>query len=123
MITEIHATNFKDTVNQIDDNLKIVFIYGAGCGPCAATKPKYDMVANYFSKLGANINFYASNAWGADNREFFKTEVPVAMVPTFHGYFRKQLIWKTEGGLDTAPMKDAILSIMDNVYVNYKVKI
>lgn len=123
MITELTSSQYWDTIKNKPNKLQIVFAFGQGCGPCANTKPKYEMVVNYFNKVGAAIDFYQINVWGEENREFGKTEMEVKVVPTFFGYFNGNLMWKTSGGLDTAVQKDAILSVIDNIYTNFGVKI
>jgi thiol-disulfide isomerase/thioredoxin len=113
---------FFEIINNDSDTLYIVFAYGQGCGPCASTKPKYEMVSNYFNKLGANIEFYMMDMWDANNRQFSK-DMGIEVVPTFWGYFRGKRIWQASGGLDTPVQKSAILSIIENIKLNYEVKI
>lgn len=123
MINEIsNAEEFWNIIKSQDDKLHIIFAYGKGCGPCAATKPKYEMVANYFKKMEANINFNMMNMWEPTNREFSK-EMGIELVPTFWGYYREKRIWQSGGGLDTAIQKQAILSIIDSIKLNYGVSI
>jgi len=123
MINEIVTKDdFWTNVDPESDSLHIVFAYGQGCGPCAATKPKYEMVANYFLKMNANIKFYKMNMWDATNREFSKT-MGIEMVPTFWGYYKGKRLWEAKGGLDTAIQKQAILSVIDNIKLNFGVNI
>lgn len=123
MINEIqNKDEFWTHVTPHSDSLHIVFAYGKGCGPCAATKPKYEMVVNYFTKMNANIKFHMMNMWEPTNREF-STEMGIEMVPTFWGYYKGMRIWEAKGGLDTALQKQAILSVIDNVKLNYGVTI
>jgi thiol-disulfide isomerase/thioredoxin len=123
MINEIPSEEgFWESIPATSDSLHIVFAYGKGCGPCAATKPKYEMVVNYFTKMNANIKFHMINMWDPANREFSKN-MGIEVVPTFWGYYKGKRIWESKGGLDTAVQKQAILSVIDNIKLNFGVSI
>jgi hypothetical protein len=122
MINELTVSNFWDTVRDNSDYLHIVFAYGQGCGPCANTKPKYEMVANYFGKMNAKIHFHNINVWAEENRPVGH-ELGVKVVPSFFGFFNGNNLWMTSGALDSAAQKNAIMSVIDNIYTNFGVKI
>lgn len=122
MINDLAFSNFWDTIRSKENHLHIVFAYGQGCGPCANTKPKYEMVVNYFQKMNAKIEFHRINVWAEENRPLSQ-ELGIKVVPSFFGFFNGNNLWMTSGGLDTAIQKTAIMSVIDNIYTNFGVKI
>jgi len=124
MITELGMNEVINGQTKPDDVLRIVMFFGATCGPCKATMPNYELAANYYVGLNANINFYKMNAWEPQEQaDFCKNSFKIEGVPHFKAFCRGQLIMEKVGGGDEATMKEFIQSCIDQTFKQFGVRI
>lgn len=100
MVTDITMKNLEPGGMPEDDSMHVVMFYGSTCGPCKATMPHYEKVAEHFINQGINIKFHRIDAWNPpEQRDYCKNVWDVTGVPTFK-FFNKglQLLSKSGGG-------------------------
>jgi thiol-disulfide isomerase/thioredoxin len=96
------------------DTLHVVLTYGASCGPCITTKPKYTLVAEFFEKLDPSIKFYQIDIWNAENK-VIKEKIEIKAVPTFFLFYNEEIILQEQGSKETLPIRDLIFRGLNEI--------
>jgi len=120
MVTEITMEDMKTPLPEPDNTIRIVMFYGTTCGPCKATMPHYEAVANVLSDMPIDIKFFKINAWEPiEQREFVSNVYGVNGVPHFRAFFRSQYVIDKVGGGDEATMKKFVYEVIEEVFKRY----
>lgn len=103
-----------------DDKMHIVMFYGEGCGPCKATMPHYETVANFFTDKNAPIKFHKIHAWEpGEQNEYCKNVWGINGVPHFKTFYKGQVISIRDGGGDEPTMAKYVLDAVDEVFKRF----
>ena len=90
----------------------VVLLYGKTCGPCVRTKPNYEMVENFFSKLRPEVKFHQIDVWSEDGKPF-KEHTAYESVPTYVIYNNGMEIARDKGYKETLQIKDFVFKSLE----------
>lgn len=120
MVIEINMDDMRSPLPEPDNVIRIVMFYGPTCGPCKATMPHYETVAQSFLDMPVDVRFFKINAWEPEEqREFISKVYNVTGVPHFRAFFRGQFLVDRIGGGDEATLKKFIYQAIDKVFTDY----
>lgn len=123
MVQEIDM-NYMMEPKERDEALHVVMFYGATCGPCKATMPFYEQLAEYISHKTQNVKFYRINAWEPDiQKDYCRDHWNIEGVPHFKCFFNENLIESHEGGGDLKELSQFLIEVIDKIFKDYGVKI
>jgi thiol-disulfide isomerase/thioredoxin len=109
MVTEITMHEMLTPQVTPDNSIHVVMFYGPTCGPCKATMPNYELVANLFEGKPIQINFFKINAWEpVEQLQFCKETYGINGVPHFKVFCRGEEIKQKSGGGDEPIMREFI---------------
>jgi thiol-disulfide isomerase/thioredoxin len=93
MIIELTPEKYFDYVKK-EGPLHVVMHYGANCGPCKVTMPKYEQVEEHFVNFKViNVKFYKFHHWEQDYRSFIiDNKLDVNGVPTFRYFYMGDIV-------------------------------
>jgi dUTP pyrophosphatase len=107
MVTEITMNEMQPGGMQTDIQTHVVMFYGPACGPCKATMPHYEKVAEEY--VGQSITFHRINAWDPpEQKEYCRNVYGVTGVPHFKIFYRGKEIHNRSGGGDFDALKKFI---------------
>lgn len=114
MVTEITMKEMTNGVSlETYNDMYIIMFYGETCGPCKATMPHYETVANFYKEKGAHIQFFKINAWAPEEQKMYCSSTwGITGVPHFKVFCRSQQIIEKIGGGDEETMKGFIQDAM-----------
>ena len=125
MVTEITMNEMAtgvplDTYNDV----YVIMFYGETCGPCKATMPHYEAVANFYKEKNAHIQFFKINAWAPDEqKEYCSTVWGIRGVPHFKVFCRSEQVMEKAGGGDEAAMKEFMQNVIYETLKKFQEKI
>jgi thiol-disulfide isomerase/thioredoxin len=119
MVTEITMHEMTTGVPlETYNDIYVIMFYGETCGPCKATMPNYETVANFYVEKGAHIKFFKINAWEpAEQNIYCKETWGIQGVPHFKVFCRSEQVIEKTGGGDEETMKGFI---QDAIYETLK---
>jgi len=124
MITEISMEFMQSGQMEPDDIMRVVMFYGARCGPCKATMPNYEAVAEHYTLTNTPILFYKINAWEpAEQAQYCRDTWNIKGVPHFKVFCKGNIIMIREGGGDEPTMKQFIVDCIDEAFKQLGVRI
>ena len=125
MLKEVTVKQLKGKRFYKKNKVQFVMFYGATCGPCKATLPTYEEVANFFVERGANIEFYKFNAWEPEEHLIYGGEdMNVKGVPTFLAFYEGEEVFRESGAAaDKEIMHKRIHSVVDKLFKEKNIKI
>lgn len=124
MVTEISMEYMKSGQLEPDDIMRVVMFYGSTCGPCKATMPNYEAVADFYTNNGTSILFYKINAWEPiEQRDYVNETWAIKGVPHFKVFCKGEVIMTKEGGGDEPTMKQFIVDAVDAAFKQLGVRI
>jgi len=94
--------------------IDVVLVYGKTCGPCIQTKPNYEMVEKFFSKLRPELQFHQIDLWSEEGRPF-KEHTEVVSVPTFVIYSNGVEVAREKGSKEALQIKEFIFKSLEQV--------
>jgi thiol-disulfide isomerase/thioredoxin len=117
MVTEVTMEDIIAEHIYEDGYMSVIMFFGAGCGPCKATLPNYEAVAEYFTSRGAKIKFYKINAWEPDEqKEYCTNSWGINGVPHFKVFFNQEEVLTKIGGGDYDSMAAFIQNGVDEIF-------
>lgn len=121
MVTELTMHDMQpETGLPPDSNMHIVMFYGATCGPCKATMPHYEAVAEFYNAANAPVKFHKIHAWEeGEQKEYCSTVWGINGVPHFKIFYRGQIISIRDGGGDTGAMNKFVVDAIDEVFKRF----
>ena len=101
MVTDITMQTMMPGGMESDDNIHVVMFYGPTCGPCKATMPHYEQVAQECTERGDKIRFHRIDAWNPPEQKEYCTNVwGIRGVPQFKVFSEGREILSRSGGGD-----------------------
>lgn len=124
MVTEITMEEIEigEIFRLFDDVFSVIMFFGATCGPCKATMPHYENIAQFFMQRTDKIRMYRINAWQPEEQKQYCTDVwQINGVPSFKLFFQDKVIHTRVGGGDDAALKEMVTTGIDMVFKQYGV--
>lgn len=111
MVTDITMQNMQPGGMPEDSSMHVIMFYGPTCGPCKATMPHYERVAEHLTELGHDIKFHRIDAWNPPDQKTYCREVwGVKGVPHFKFFYQGMEINSRAGGGDF----DKLMNFMED---------
>jgi len=124
MIQEITQRDIVEHNILNGTDLVVLMFYGPTCGPCRATIPYYEQVAQFYTEKQARIRFYKINAWEPEEQKTYITEVwKVTGVPTFKLFNHDIVVADKVGGGDFNELHKLVHSAIDESFKLFEEKI
>jgi dUTP pyrophosphatase len=99
MVTEITMKEMQPGGMESNAFVHVIMFYGKTCGPCKATMPFYEELANYYIKQGHEIEFFKIDAWDPpEQKEYCKNVWKLPGVPHFKIFHHGREIHSRSGG-------------------------
>lgn len=117
MVTEITMEDMVAGGIYTTDRASVVMFYGATCGPCKATLPHYEEIAQHFTSRGASIDFFKIHAWENEEQKTYCRETwGIDGVPQFKVLYNGEAILDRRGGGDYNTMSAFIQDAVDIIF-------
>jgi thiol-disulfide isomerase/thioredoxin len=119
MVTEITMNEMTTGVPlETFNDMYVIMFYGETCGPCKATMPHYETVANLYKEKNAHIQFFKINTWAPEEQKVYCSNIwGINGVPHFKVFCRSEQVIEKVGGGDEEAMKQFI---QDAIYETLK---
>jgi len=117
MILELTPDNFFEHIHK-EGPLHVVMHYGATCGPCKATMPHYEVLANHFTEHNVtNVKFYKFHQWEPAYKPFIEEhQLKTQGVPTFRYYYFGEKLHEVAASYnDPNVMKGIIIDVIKGI--------
>jgi dUTP pyrophosphatase len=107
MVTDITMQNMMPGGMQTDIQTHVVMFYGPNCGPCKATMPHYEKIAEEY--VNQDIGFHRIDAWNPpEQKEYCRDVYGITGVPHFKIFYQGKEIHSRSGGGDFDALKKFI---------------
>ena len=124
MITELTLHDMLEPQSSPDKDVRILMCFGSTCGPCKATLPFYEQVAEYYVSKTNRIKFYKMNAWEpAEQKDYCYNTLKISGVPHFKAFCSGQEILERVGGGNDVVLKQFIHDVIDEAFKRFGEKI
>jgi thiol-disulfide isomerase/thioredoxin len=102
VITDVDVYTIEPFIKKFSSNAPVVVMfYGANCGPCKATMPNYETLANLHNENNiSDIKFAKYHNWENDEHKQLSAKWEVSGVPGFRMFYKSKVIARREGGGD-----------------------
>lgn len=109
MVTEITMQNMMPGGMPADNSIHVVMFYGPTCGPCKATMPHYEKIAEDYIASGVDIKFHKIDAWNPpEQKDYCRNTWGISGVPNFKMFSEGREINNRRGGGDYDTLKSFI---------------
>jgi len=120
MVTEITMDEMIIGLPVPDNDLRVVMFFGPTCGPCKATMPHYESIANSLIEKTDRIKLFRINAWEPVEQAKYCSETwNVQGVPHFKIFCRGEQICEKVGGGDEPTMMKFIHDGIDEAFKRF----
>jgi dUTP pyrophosphatase len=105
MVTDITMNEMQPGGMHKDNSMHVIMFYGPTCGPCKATIPHYETLAQNLTAQGVDIKFHRIDAWNPlEQKNYCRDVWGVKGVPHFKFFYEGREIFNKIGGGDLASL-------------------
>jgi thiol-disulfide isomerase/thioredoxin len=123
MVSDITMEELTANAFLQDGVLRVVMFFGPTCGPCKATMPFYEQVADSYTKAGAKMLFYRIDAWNPPEQRQFCTDTwGIQGVPHFKIMYNGTVVADRVGGGDVTALHASILYAINVIFAENNVR-
>jgi dUTP pyrophosphatase len=125
MVSDITMQHMMPGGIPADTSMHIIMFYGPKCGPCKATMPHYEKIAQDYTEMGADIKFHRIDAWNPrEQKDYCKNVWGVSGVPSFKFFYEGREVHNKRGGGDYDSLKTFIdRGIFNSNFSGSKIKV
>ena len=125
MVTDITMQHMMPGGMPADTSMHIIMFYGPNCGPCKATMPHYEKIAQDYTEMGVDVKFHRIDAWNPqEQKEYCRNVWGISGVPCFKFFHEGREVHSKRGGGDYDSLKTFIdQGIFNSNFTATKMKI
>lgn len=99
VITDLNVSTLEPFLKRFAKSPVVVMFYGDKCGPCTATMPNYEAIAQlHHDEKRSKIRFARYHNWENQEHKDLSKRWDVAGVPGFRMFYNNEIIARREGG-------------------------
>lgn len=98
VITDLNVENIEPFLKKHAKSPIVIMFYGETCGPCKATMPHYESLAQKLADDKSKIKFARYHNWENQEHRDLSKKWDVQGVPGFRMFYNGSVIARREGG-------------------------